>query len=265
MPVLRPLFVVLFSMGLVAGCGMGSSPAPKPTPGPGSGTVLLSEPFDRTDRLVTNEYAFWNPAAADAVFSPTWEMTSGSLFVRSGSGWTGVPDDRGPDATSSAATDSAVFRLTTRRSDLADVAVDFDLRLNGLTQTTTTPSVAWDGVHVFLRYQDEESLYYASVDRRDGTTTIKKKVRGGPSNGGTYFDLATGHHPVSWNTWEHVRATVGNTSDGGVAIQLFVGGVLVANAVDRGVGGPPITHAGKVGIRGDNAEFDVDEFLVTVL
>jgi hypothetical protein len=130
---------------------------------------------------------------------------------------------------------------------------------------STTPPVAWDGVHVFLRYQDEESLYYASVDRRDGTTAIKKKIRGGPSNGGTYVDLATGHHSVPPNVWEHVRATVASTNDGGVAIKLFVDAVLVASAVDSGVGGPAIVRAGKVGIRGDNAEFEVDGFRVTVL
>jgi hypothetical protein len=40
-----------------------------------------------------------------------------------------------------------------------------------------------------LRYQSETSLYYASINRRDGTSVIKKKVTGGPDNGGTYYDL----------------------------------------------------------------------------
>ncbi len=158
-----------------------------------------------------------------------------------------------------------MFRLTTKDADFTNVAVVFDLKLLGLTQTATTPPVDWDGVHVFLRYQNEQSLYYASVDRRDGTTAIKKKVPGGPSNGGTYYLLGSGRHVVPFGAWDHVRATIADNADGSVAIKLSVGGKVVASAVDRGTGGPPITHAGKVGIRGDNAQFNVDAFSVTAL
>jgi hypothetical protein len=41
-----------------------------------------------------------------------------------------------------------------------------------------------------LRYRSEQSLYYPSVNRRDGQVVVKKKCAGGPFNGGTYDTLA---------------------------------------------------------------------------
>lgn len=228
---------------------------------------LFEDTFDRPDGLVTNEYAYWNPTLSDAVVSPDWEMTSGSLFTLDDHAYTGVPDDVGPNADSTNGTNSAVFRLTTRRADFSNVSVSFDLDMLGLTSTATTPPVAWDGLHVFLRYQSEYSLYYASIDRRDGTTIIKKKVPGGPSNGGTYFDLGqSGVHAIPFGQWEHVEATIDTNADGSVTIRLYANGSLVASALDDGsVGGAPILDAGKVGIRGDNAEFQFDDFTVNAL
>ena len=156
-----------------------------------------------------------------------------------------------------------MFRLTTKRYDFTNVAVDFSLVNVAFTSTATTPPVAWDGVHVLLRYQNEESLYYTSVNRRDGTVVIKKKVPGGPSNGGTYYTLATAIRSFAPGTVQGVRATVVTNADGSVGIKLYRGGVLAVQATDAGTGGPPITHAGAVGIRGDNDEFRFDDFTVT--
>ncbi len=241
------------------------TPAPSPTPTP-SPTTLLSDTFSLPDGLITNEFAYWNPSLPTARLSPTWEMTSGSLFVRGGAAWTGVPDAIAPDATSSTGTNSAVFRLTTRRSDFGDVAVRLALRNDGLSTTASTPATAWDGVHVWLRYQSEESLYYASVNRRDNTVVIKKKVPGGPSNGGTYYQLAQGTLAVPYGAWQQVRATVRNEPGGAVTIQLYQNDRLLVSATDNGsIGGPPITAAGKVGIRGDNANFQFDDLTVEAL
>src|SRR6185295_20003970 len=90
--------------------------------------LLFSDHFAAPPGLITNEYAYWNKSAADAVRSPEWELTSGSLFARGGAAWTGVPDDKTPDPRSSRATNSAVFRLTTKRSGFGDVAVSFFVR-----------------------------------------------------------------------------------------------------------------------------------------
>lgn len=230
-----------------------------------SGTVLFSDSFSVPNGLITNEYAYWNPNDPAAVKSKNWEMTSGSLFARSSAGWTGVPDNIDPNAGSTNGTDSAVFRLNTRNYSFGNVAVSFSLDNLGYTQTSTTPAVDWDGVHIFLRYQNEYSLYYASINRRDNTAVIKKKVPGGPYNGGTYYILASTTHSYPFDAWQSVKATVANNGNGSVTIKLYAQGSLVLQATDTGTGGAPITHAGAVGIRGDNDNFQFDDFRVTSL
>src|SRR4051812_1422032 len=84
---------------------------------PLSAETLLSDDFNSPDGLVTNEYAFWNKSSPDARRSSRWEMDSGSLFVNGRCGWTGVPDDKAPNAASTNATNSAIFRLNTKRAD----------------------------------------------------------------------------------------------------------------------------------------------------
>ncbi len=90
---------------------------------------------------------------------------------------------------------------------------------------------------------------------------------GGPSNGGTYYEL-TSYVPYSvpYNTWQNVKATVKTNSNNTVTIQLFANDRLLISATDDGhIGGPPITGAGKVGIRGDNANLKFKNFQVTTL
>lgn len=225
---------------------------------------LLNEPFPYTDGIITNEFAYWNPNSPSARINPSWELTSGSLFASSGRGWTGVPDDRNPNADSSTTNGSAVFRATTRRSDFQNVAVEFRLLNQGLTTTPSTPAVAWDGCHIFLRYQSQYSLYYASINRRDNRVIIKKKVPGGPSNSGTYYDLSPARvYNVPYNAWQQVKATISTNANGSVTIALYAGGQLLVSATDFGVGGAPILNPGRVGVRGDNANLMFDDFTVT--
>lgn len=238
-----------------------SSTTTTTTPPPPDDQILFSDTFTHPDGLMTNEYAFWNPSSPSRIEDPNWEMTSGSLFALGGVGWTGIPDNRDPDATSSNGTDSAIFRLTSRRTDFTNISVSVRLRHEGFITTSTTPAVAWDGIHLFLRYVSEESLYYASINRRDNTTQIKKKVPGGPSNGGTYYTLGSGRFTVVQGVWQDARATIVDRPDGSVLIQLFANGVLVASAVDNGVGGP-VLRGGRVGLRGDNSQFSFDDFTV---
>ena len=234
---------------------------PTTTPPPSAGTVELYDSFSRPNGLITNEYAFWNPSAPDRIDDPTWEMNSGSLFAQDGAANTGVPDDRDPNATSSTGTNSAIFRALTKRRDWINTSVSMRLRHEGFVSTSSTPAVAWDGVHVMLRYASEESLYYTSVNRRDGTTQIKKKVPGGVSNGGTYYTLASGRFAFQVGVWQDVQAKITNQLDGSVLIQLWANGNLVVSATDAGVGGAVI-RSGQVGIRGDNSRFSFDDFTV---
>jgi hypothetical protein len=226
---------------------------------------LFVDNFSYPDGLITNEYAYWNPGSARSRISHTWELTSGSLFARGATGWTGVPDDIEPNAASSKGTDSAIFRMNTKRADFGDVTVSMRLLVNRLTSTRSTPRVAWDGVHIFLRYQSQYNLYYASVARRDGTVVIKKKCVGGPDNGGTYYELTryVPGHAIPLGSWHPVAASVHNDTGGSVTVKLYRDGTLLAAGVDRGVGCAPIRSAGAVGIRGDNADIQFDAFTVT--
>lgn len=224
--------------------------------------------------LITSEYTFWSPKASDAKPSTKWEMTSGSLFAASIDGrkaaYSGYPTHLAgnavPNPTTTANNNSAIFRLTSVPSNFRNVSVSFKLNNKRLASTGGTPGVAWDGIHVFLRYVSEENLYYASVNRRDGSLAIKKKVPGGPSNGGTYYTLAgtsSNAHPIPFNSWQDIRTSVQTNSNGTVTINIYRDGKLLLSALDNGsMGGAPITSPGKVGIRGDNAEFYFDDFSV---
>lgn len=228
---------------------------------------LLTERFAYANGLITNEYAYHNPTSPDAKKSAVWELTSGSLFAGGGAGWTGVPDDKAVNAGSTAGTNSAVFRMNTVRKDFGNVAVTFRLLNQGLKAAPSVPAQQWDGVHVWLRYQSQYSLYYASINRRDNTAVIKKKVPGGPSNGGTYYNLSPSvPNPVPYNQWQTVRAEAVTNPNGTVTIRLFSSGRLVVQATDNGsMGGAPIRAPGGVGLRGDNANFKLDDFVVTAV
>jgi hypothetical protein len=239
---------------------------------PASAAILFSDRFNRPDGLITNEFAFWNPNDARAVKSPDWDMGSGSFFIQKKAAWSGVPDDcskgsASPNARSTNCTNSAVFRLHTKRFDFNNVKISFRLYNKGLVATTSTPAVDWDGLHIFLRYQTEYELYAASINRRDQSAVIKKKCPGGPDNGGTYYPL-TGSVPHPWSpeTWQQVEATVVTNADHTVTIALYDDNGLVVQGTDTNIGKcPAITTPGAVGIRGDNNNFKIGDFVVTDL
>lgn len=223
---------------------------------------MVVDDFNQPDGLITNERAFWSPTTAGTKHSPTWEMTSGSLFAKDGAAWTGRIDNRAPNAASSNGTNSAVFRLVTKRKDYRNVNVRLRLRHEAFSSTSSTPPAAWDGAHVFLRYQSQESLYYASINRRDGAVVVKKKVPGGPSNGGTYYTLATVRRsPAATGAWVNYEASAQDQADGSVRITVRINGTQVLSAVDHGTGGPVI-RSGGVGLRGDNAQMSFDNFRI---
>jgi hypothetical protein len=226
--------------------------------------VNLSAEFAGSPRLLTNELSYWAPGSPGTRQSSLWQVTSGSLFVDHGTGWTGVPDDRRADSTSSQGTHSAIFRATSRRTDFGAITLQFELNNQGLTSTGTTPSKGWDGVHIFLRFKNETQLYAASIDRRDDTVVVKKKITGGDTNGGTYHTLGQAEHQVEYGMWRHIKATIVDDAVGNVVIRLYEEGHLVLRVVDGGRHGAPIQE-GRVGLRGDNCNFKFRDFVVTQL
>jgi hypothetical protein len=224
---------------------------------------LLVDNFSRPNGLVTNEFAFFNPGNPAAVRSPTWMVTSGSLFAHDNAGWTGQPDRQPTGPTSASGTDSSVFRAITQRADFQNVAVSFGLRVQRFVGAPDGQTPGWQGVHAFLRYQSPDLLYVVSIARSDGVIVIKKKVPGGSADGGTYYTLATVNGSRVAAKWEQVRVSAVNNSEGGVEILLWINGRIRLKGVDNGVGDlPPITQPGRVGLRGDYAEFEFNHFTV---
>jgi hypothetical protein len=227
-------------------------------------TVLFSDDFSGPDQLITNEFATYNSDNRCISVSGKWEMNSGSLFRRGGEGYSGKPDSTDPDCTSSKSTDSDVFRAQTKAA-FGNSTLSFDFTLLSHHSGNSDPS--WDGIHAMIRYQSQYALYYVSVGRWDGNIVIKKKVPGGPDNGGTYYELTDYiHRPdlTTANTAHHVVITTQDDSKGYVHITLTENGQTIASAVDNGVGGP-VYHSGADGIRGDYTEFEFDNFTVKAL
>ncbi|MEU9008429.1 hypothetical protein AB0D12_01285 [Streptomyces sp. NPDC048479] len=204
--------------------------------------------------LVTNEYAHWNPGNPGAKLSTVWDMTSGSVFGLNGAAWSGVPDSISPNAGSTNGNNSCVFRLASQRHDFENTVVTLQMWLSALVSTPRTPALAWDGLHIWLRYHDETELYAVSVARRDGVCVIKRKNPPGNENGGTYYQIgSTAKNVFPRNTWVDVRTSVTTLSNRTVRLTLDVGGRRVLDVVDRTP--QNLLLAGGVGVRGDNANF----------
>lgn len=215
------------------------------------------------DRLVTNEFAHWNPQTPGTRLSRDWDVSSGSLFVHRGVAWSGVPDASAPDAGSTRGTGSSVFRMTTRRRDFENVAVSLRLRNLGLTTAGRAAASEIDGVHVFLRWQSPEKLYVVSLNRRDGLMVVKKKLPGGDANGGTYYTLGQARYAVPYGRWQVFRVRIGTSGGGLVTITVARDGREVLSATDDGTEGAAILNPGAVGLRGDNCDFEFTGFRVT--
>jgi hypothetical protein len=220
---------------------------------------LLDATFAGPDGLVTNEYATENPGKGTT--SPTWMVTSGSLFRHDGLGWSGPPDTRAPGPTSQSGTNSDVFRMVTRRTDFDDVEVRVEFQI---VRFDNRSHDAFDGMHIFVHYQSPQSLLVVSVCRRDNLVAVKKKVEGGVTNGGTYYTLASANGPCSTHQWHAAVVDVHDTQTG-VDIDLSVDGRHLLTAHDDGTGGPPMQGPGRVGIRSDYVEFLLRRFTVTSL
>lgn len=258
-----------------------SSPAPGKTPSPAtpaapgltdrvvpvSGSELLRDDFDGADGLITNGYAYWDPSDSLAARSSVWENETASFFRRGNTGWSGVPDGINPNRTSSNGTGSQVFRMWTKRDDFADVLVTMKLRTEAYSNGDSGwPAKSWDGLKLWLRRggrTGSHDLYTVEVNRRQGNVMIQKKCAGSDD----YHILkqtSSNSMPASFGTWETVGGSVKNNADGTVSLTLIRDGRVVLEGLDDGVGGcAPIRAGGRVGIRGDNAQFSVDDFVVS--
>jgi hypothetical protein len=245
--------------------------------------ILFQDSFNGTDGLITNEYAHWN---SDGINSPDWDMTSGSLFRQSNTGWSGVPDTCAqPDKFSNSCTNSDVFRLNTFRTFAGNVRVSLALKSNSDIHNSNCNAndTCWHGVHIWMRYQTQYDLYYVSINRADNQVVIKRKVPCGTDNQGTYIVLAQAAHAWTAGTWQHFSMTIQTNGNESVTLKVYDDdtGALITQGTDSGGSNPnwssgcatqghyptaqypPISGAGAVGVRGDFDNFNFDDFTVT--
>lgn len=230
----------------------------------GSRAHLFAAQFGGPDRLITNEYAFHNPTAAGIARSSQWFVTSGSLFVRSGSATNGRLDHASADARSSKGTNSAVFRAYTKMRFRPDYRVTFKLRARSGRHSAREAIVPWDGIHLMLNAGSPQVAYYVSLYRRDGRAVIKKKTAPGPVNGGSYQALSR-YMPgrIRPGRWTWVRVDARRSEMGAVTIDLYEAGALVATATDdRTISGSPPLAEGRLGIRADETIFSIEDLTV---
>jgi hypothetical protein len=193
-----------------------------------------------------------------------WLVTSGTLLTRNGQLWSGRPDS-GPPNPAASRTGSATLRAVSVRSDLTNVRLHVELREEGLTSTEHTPEHSWDGVHLFLRYRDANNLYAVDLMRRDGVLTIKRKSTAGLGGAagsasapdvGVYTTIATTQLAVPGG-WHEFDTSITDVA-GGVQITLAIDGQQVLSTIDGY--SDALTGPGRIGLRGDNAEFTVRKF-----
>jgi hypothetical protein len=235
----------------VSSCQANSEASPTPsetstaTPEPTARPLFVAD-LSGPDRLLSNEYAKFHPKAPNAVLSRQWEVTSGSLFLKDGYGWTGVPDSiPTPDARSAKGTNSSVFRMDTRDKNFGNVRVDLRLRNLGLLSKTrrnakATPDPQVDGIHLFLRRHTECDLYAVSLNRRDNTIVVKRKLPGGPTNCGRYEQLGSVPYRVQRGAWQNFSVTIKNTPRKTVSFTIEQDGKVLLKTEDKGVHGHPI-------------------------
>jgi hypothetical protein len=133
-----------------------------------------------------------------------------------------------------------------------------------------------NGLLLFNRYQDSQSLYYTGI-RVDGSVVIKKKLNGTYTTlgmkkifPGTYNRM-TNPNLLPHDTWIGLRSVVRTNANGSVTIQVYTDvswkGIwtLALTAVDDGSSGAPITAAGYGGIRTDFMDVIFDSYRETEL
>lgn len=218
-----------------------------------TGDPLLSETFTGTDGVFVSESAFWGSSNLGYTENASWMSESGSMGRQAGAG----------RATSS----NNYFRMWTRTTALANTRTEMDVRFNGWYGGVD----GWNGVNMWLnrslcvpqpdcsKINDAggDAGYVVDFNNRDGSLLIMKKVAG------TYHILAsTKWSPVTGQSYRWSGRVVDNGS-GAFMIELLIDGTLLLRGTDDGkTGGPPLT-GGRVGVRGDYADFTIDNISIT--
>jgi len=210
----------------------------------------INEHFDGAGETFVGAGAFWSLADRGVQQNANWFAESGTMYRRAGTGWTNSP----------------VFRMWTRRTDLAFASVQMDIRFNGWSGGGQN----WHGVNLWLnrtlrapsngsRINDgpRQGGYAVDFLNRDGAFVIQKKV-------GSRYHLL---HRRTWRptrgVWYRWAGRVVDNQNGTHTIEVLIDDQVVQSVTDNGsVGGPPL-RGGRVGLRGDYADVSVENLSVT--
>lgn len=230
--------------------------------------ATLTEDFSGPDGVFVSESAFYDADDLGLSENADWFAESGALLLQAGVGRTDAP----------------VFRMWTRRTDLQFVTVSMDVRFRGWAGGDQP----WHGINLWLnetlcspapdcsRVDDRGGVSGYALDfvNRDGTVTVLKKVAGDTRavrperagdfvQGGTYYELAaTRWSPRPGRTYR-LEAEVVDLGDGGALLRITIDDDVVLEVVDDGtVAGPPLVAGGRVGLRSDHADFEVDDIRI---
>lgn len=218
--------------------------------------------------------------------SPDWWVTSGAYFyVQDGVARTvhGTLDAKDPWArayarsnardTSQGTRPQNIFRLVSTKKGLNTMQQMY-VRMRYYEPSESEYRNASNGILLFNRYIDENTLYYTGI-RVDGQAVVKKKY------GGTYYTLGSSKifdgvynrqtlpNLIPLDTWIGLRSEIITDTYGIVHIKLYTDigktgvWVLALDVVDKNTHDPSIIDAGHGGIRTDfmDAEFDDYSFL----
>lgn len=227
----------------------------------------------------------------DESTSPYWWINSGGyMYLKDGIGktiqgslpsldkWRLAFAKANPEDTDNGYHPQNIFRMPTR-SKWQNFRQEAYFKVVKDNLSASPNRAASNGLLLFNRYQDGNSLYYTGV-RVDGAAVIKKKINGTyytlsykPFFPGAKYNRDTNPNLIPKNTWIGVRSELKNNANGSVNIKLYVDNgktgnwVLAAEATDdgRSFGGGAITASGYAGIRTDFMDVEFDDFRATNL
>jgi hypothetical protein len=222
-----------------------SAPSPTAATSLPPAASLLSATFAGADGVVASSSAFWDFADLGLSENRDWFAESGTIYRRSGLGWA----------------DDPVLRIWSRRTDLAFTRMEMDVRFNGWAGGTE----GWHGINLWLnrklrtpaagtRISDgpQQEGYTVDFLNRDGRIYIQKKV------GDDYLILAQRQWSPAPGTWYRWGGRVVDNGNGTSTVQVLVNGAVVQQVTDDGSVGGPRLLGGRVGLRGDYANFNVN-------
>ena len=170
-----------------------------------------------------------------------------------------------------------IFRLVTRAETL-NYRQEVYVRISRINLSKSPNRNESNGIHLFNRYQDENSIYYTGI-RVDGFAFIKKKYRGEYSTlassrliDSPLYDRTDYPNALPLNQWIGVASEIRTLPDGSILIDMFVdrnrSGTWehVATATDRPTpSNPVISESGRMGIRTDFMDVEFTDYRVIPL